>query len=403
MCRGSPRPAPRAPRARRGCRAAWSSRREPPAPRGPPPRRRAGCARAVRSMLTGAPAPGPQRRGTLARPPPRRSRSRCPGRPGTAGPAGCPARCRGRPRCSRRRSARPSTPPAGRPPPPPRDRLVAPAGLERVGRPERQAVEDDAGLLRRGGQRAREVEWRLDRAPLRAPLAAMALDAGGHLLVGAARQVATKTTVRPDSPARPSASVDLPLRAPPTRNASPIRRRALGLDAGPERDDGDAGLLVRDDAYLRPVVACARARSVSTSWGGPLATSRPPSMSRRRSAYWPACVRSCMALSTVEPVVDSQRGDELEHLLLRADVERARRLVEQEQARACATAWASTARWRSPPLSEPSRRSASWRCVEPGERRAGGARRRARPGSARNRGAASVRARRTRARSYRAG
>ena len=70
--------------------------------------------------------------------------------------------------------------------------------------------------------------------------------------------------------------------------------------------------------------------SESTSAALPAATILPRSSSSSRSAYWPARLRSCIAEITVSSLVAAQRVDQLERLLLAAEVERARRLVEQQ-------------------------------------------------------------------------
>ena len=109
--------------------------------------------------------------------------------------------------------------------------------------------------------------------------------------------------------------------------------------------------------------------SVRTAAGGPAAATRPPSSSTSWSANWPARVRSCMALTTVRSR-SSRRVSTSSSTCCWWPTSRPVVGSSSSSTGACwARARASTARWRSPPLSESSRRAArparsSWSSTE---------------------------------------
>ena len=100
--------------------------------------------------------------------------------------------------------------------------------------------------------------------------------------------------------------------------------------AAAHREDEDAVLVVHD-ADVRAVVR-GDVRRREDLVAVPSATTEPSFRSTRWSAYWPASVRSCIVVTTVSPSA-AEGVDKLEHELLTAEVERRRRLVEQEHRR----------------------------------------------------------------------
>src|SRR5207253_10310820 len=97
------------------------------------------------------------------------------------------------------------------------------APLEHVRDPEREAVDDERLLAGHRLDRGRELERLFDNRPLRrrsARCAAMRV----AISSSSASPVARYVTAAPDSEASRSATVDLPLRAPPNRTTRLTRR-----------------------------------------------------------------------------------------------------------------------------------------------------------------------------------
>ena len=144
-----------------------------------------------------------------------------------------------------------------------------------------------------------------------------------------ASAVAIIATGVPAAAARRSAWLDLPLRAPPVTNVSVTGVRVRRA-RGPRRDDGDVARAVVDEPHARVVVLGDRV--LAQHLGGRAARDGATRGEEQHAVgVLPGEGEVVHRRDHGQPAGVLLRRDELEHVLLVPDVERTRRLVEQQQ------------------------------------------------------------------------